>query len=359
MILKNTFQKWTIIPIIAIFTFGVTEIASRNPQFVETHYSQKIYPIIATFFSSISNILPFSLDDIFYILLIIATILLIILLLFRKISFKKTEKIVLNILATVYVLFYILWGFNYFRKDLNERLGLVEQKPDTEKFIIQLENLIENTNNSFCLFEKFNKTEIDFLIEESYKKCSPVLKINYPAGNRTDKKITFSRFFAKAGISGYYGPFFNEVHVNEKVLPVEYPFVLAHEKAHQLGITSEAEANFYAWLVCTRSNSKQLQYSANLLVLTFFLYQGYELKEYPKIVSKLNENVIKDFQHIRENWMNLRNEKINKVATRVNDTYLKSNKVEQGIEDYKGVVKFVMDFSQDSVFQRKYNLMVN
>ncbi|MBT6004138.1 MAG: hypothetical protein HOG79_00345, partial [Prolixibacteraceae bacterium] len=46
-----------------------------------------------------------------------------------------------------------------------------------------------------------------------------------------------------------------------------------------------------------------------------------------------------------------------KVASKVNDTYLKTNKIEKGIEDYYGVVKHVMDISQDSVFQRKWDLV--
>jgi DNA-binding transcriptional MerR regulator len=196
-------------------------------------------------------------------------------------------------------------------------------------------------------------------VEKSYKNLAPALKINYPGGKRKAKEITFSSFFAKAGISGYYGPFFNEVHINNTILPEEYPFVLAHEKAHQFGITSEAEANFYAWLACFGSSSKQLQYSANLQILRFFLYHGYSLKNYREIVSMLDENVKSDFRRIQEHWEQLRNEKVDKIANKVNDTYLKTNKIEKGIEDYTGVVKFVMDFSQDSVFQEKWNLNLN
>jgi hypothetical protein len=354
---KSRYQfrfKWLVVPVFAVVTFGLTKIAVQNPQITEAVYSQNIYPFLASVFSSFSNIFPFSLDDIFYIFLIAGTFVLIALLGFRKISFKKTGKILLNVLAATYALFYLLWGFNYFREDLNRRLNLAEQKPDTDKFVQQLGMLIESTNRSYCTFDNFDKKTIDSLVELSYKNLAPALKINYPAGKRNDKKITFSHFFASAGISGYYGPFFNEVHVNKKLLPIEYPFVLAHEKAHQLGVTSEAEANFYGWLVCTQSNSKQLQYSANLYVLKFFLYQGYQLKVYPELIKKLDSNVKADFKRIKKHWDELRNEKVNKVASKVNDTYLKTNKVEKGIEDYFGVVKFVIDFQTDSVFQGKW-----
>lgn len=356
---KYFFRKWLVLPWLAIFTFGFTEFVSHNPKYVEIIYSQNIYPKIASTFSFFSNLIPISLDDLFYILLILTVILLVSFLIFKKISSRKTAKIILNIFAAFYILFYVLWGLNYYREDLNTRLHLAEQKPDTKPFIQQLEILIANTNDSYSSFEIFDKKKIDVLTEESYQQLAATLKIDYPSGKRKDKTITFSRFFAKAGISGYYGPFFNEIHVNSNVLPVEYPFVLAHEKAHQFGITSEAEANFYAWLVCTKSNSKQLQYSANLHILRFFLYQGYQLEQYPEIISKLDEEVKTDFQRIRENWTKLRNEKVDKIASKVNDTYLKTNKVEKGVEDYTGVVKFVMDFSLDSAFQKKHNLNNN
>lgn len=355
MILK----KWFVLPVLALFVFGLTQLASAFPEITEEWYAQKTYYFFAVIFSNISSLFPFSIDDIFYFILIAAFILILVLIIFRKVTFKKAGKLALNILASIYILFYVFWGLNYFRSDLNTRLDLSGKSPDTETFKRQLKIQIENTNQSYCSFENFNKHTVDSLVEESYKNVADVLKINYPAGKRKAKEITLSGFFAKAGISGYYGPFFSEIHVNKNLLPVEYPFVLAHEKAHQFGITSEAEANFYAWLVCTQSNSKQLQYSANLHILRFFLYQGYSLKEYPDLVSCLDEKVKNDFQRIRQNWENMRNEKVDKVATKVNDTYLKSNKIEKGIEDYFGVVKFVMDYSQDSLFQEKWNLNRN
>ncbi len=356
---KTASKNWIILPVLAILVFLLTRVAVHFHSLVEHWYSQKLYVVIARFFSAISSLFPFSLDDLFYIILILLLIILLILPFFRKISFGKALKTILNVLAGVYILFYILWGFNYSRPDLNARLGIPKQKPDTKLFSEKLQKLIDTTNVDYCTFNDFDKNRIDSLVEASYKKLAPVLKINYPQGKRRAKKITFSRFFAKAGISGYYGPFFNEIHVNKYVLPVEYPFVLAHEKAHQFGITSEAEANFYAWLVCTSSPSKQLRYSANLQVLRYFLYQGSGLKIYPEMVKRLNKNVIDDYRKIRENWDKLRNDKVDKIASKVNDTYLKTNHVKKGIDDYNDVVQLVMDFSYDPVFQKKNHLTVH
>ncbi|HKL32527.1 MAG TPA: DUF3810 domain-containing protein, partial [Tangfeifania sp.] len=343
-------------PLLALLTFLGTEWLAANPQWTDAVYSRQIYPVFASILSAISAVLPFSLDDLFYILLIVCAFLLTGLLIFKKISLKKTGKTVLNIVAITYILFYLFWGFNYFRMDLNNRLELATQQPDTEDFLNVFEKLVEQTNLSHTAFKNFSKSEIDSLVEKSYQELSPVLQIGYPAGKRPAKNITFSRFFAQAGISGYYGPFFNEIHLNKNLLPVEYPFVLAHEKAHQFGITGESEANFYAWLVCTQSESEKLKYSANLMILRYFIFQGFRLEKFPEIIKKLDEPVKNDMQKIREHWANLRNEKIDRAATKMNDAYLKTNKIEEGVKDYRGVVKHVMDFSLDSAFQKKWNL---
>jgi hypothetical protein len=325
----------------------------RFPLIAEHYYSQKIYPLLATLISSLSKWIPFSLDDLFYFLLIITGILLVVLLIVRKLSIKTAGLIVLNVLAVVYVSFYLLWGFNYFRADLNTRLDLKSGINDGEEFMTVFSNLVMETNNSYSTFDDFDEEEIARLIEDSYKHFAPVLKLRYPGGSRRAKAITMSGFFAQAGISGYFGPFFNEVHLNSKLLPVEYPFVLAHEKAHQFGITGESEANFYAWLVCTGSDSGQLRYSANLIALRYFMYYGYGQEEYREIISILDGRVVEDIRKVQHHWNQLRNEKVENVAAKVNDAYLKTNQVEKGIRDYTGIVKHIMDFSLDSDFRKK------
>lgn len=353
---KYLFQKWLILPYLALATFILTEILAANPALTEKYYGAKVYPFIASLFSQISMLLPFSLDDIFYILLILSLGILIILLILKKISVKTSGKLVINTLSAIYVLFYFSWGFNYYRPELNQRLNIENRQPDTEEFIILLKELVDSTNKSHTTFDDFDRKKIDLLVEQSYKKLARALQLDYPAGSRPAKNITFSRFFAQAGISGYYGPFFSEVHVNTFNLPVEFPFVLAHEKAHQFGITGEAEANFYAWLVCSRSSSKKLRYSGNLIILRYFIYQGYQLNGFEKIIEQLDEKVKEDLRKIQEHWMQLRNDKVDRVAAKVNNAYLKTNKVEKGIEDYHGVVKYVMDYELDSAFQKRWNL---
>ena len=328
----------------AVLTFALTELAAAFPASTEKIYSRGLYPVIASILSPASNLLPFSVDDIFYISLILAFLIFSTLVIFRKVGLKKYTIGLINTIAIVYTSFYWLWGFNYFREDLNKRLDLTEQKVSEENFRNALDLIISSANNNKVDTFSLDKKEINDRIENSYKKLSTFLKIKYPQGERRPKNITFSDLFAKATISGYFGPFFNEVHINKYLLPVEYPWTLAHEKAHQFGITSEAEANFYAWLTCSNSADKQIKYAGSLNLLFYFLYEAKKLPDYSEIVSKLDKGVKNDITRIVEHWSGLRDENIEKVAEKANDTYLKTNKIEKGIEDYDGVVKFVTDY---------------
>ncbi|KJF43977.1 DUF3810 domain-containing protein [Draconibacterium sediminis] len=349
-------HKWLILPALAGIVFALTLILRRHPGFVETWYAQRIYPFIASILSTISFVFPFSLDDSFYAILILMPVVLLVQLFTKRIKWKAAGKFLLNTIATVYILFYVLWGFNYFRSPLPDRLGIKDREPDTEEFVQFIHQYVTELNQLHCDFDTVDKAEIDRLIEESYQHLAPVLQFAYPMGKRPDKTITFSGFYVKSGITGYFGPFFNEVHVNKKILPIEYPYVLAHEKAHQLGITSEAEANFYAWLVCLNSSSQQIRYSAKLFISFHFFRQARGLEAYKDLVAKISPEVQADINRITEHWNKLRNATMDKTASKLNDAYLKHNNIKSGIKDYTGVVDHVMNFSLDSAFQQRHGL---
>lgn len=345
---RKAFPIW-----LALATFGLTELFARHEAVTEKVYSQAIYPVVAFLLSFVSRWVSFSMDDAFYLLLAVLLIILLILMAFRKIKFGRFLLLILQTLAICYVLFYWFWGFNYFRSGVNDRLQIVKSKPDTVEFVSVFESLIAQTNESYCTFDHTSYSTLDSLVEASYQKNASFLKLKYPQGKRRPKPITLSSFFAKASIAGYYGPFFSEVHLNDSLLRIEYPAVLAHECAHQFGVTSEAEANFYSWIVCTRSESQQLRYSANISMVGYFLSQARRLHNFQDLVHQINKPVLEDLRKIQDHWEKMRNEKIDKVAGKVNDVYLKTNKIQKGIEDYFGVVQFVMDYSTDSLAQRR------
>ncbi len=317
----------------ALITFACVRIGASQPGLIEKYYSEGLYPLIAETFSLFSRSVPFSLWDLFWIVFVLVLSSGLFLVIFKRLKFSSFILRLFKALAIIYSLFYLTWGFNYFRPKIENRVGWTKPLPDESFFRQILDSVIVKTNKSYTpIFTAEYKT-IDSLVEKSYMENARVLKIDYPNGSRTPKTMILSSLFAKSGVSGYFGPFFNEIHLNNYLLPVEYPFVLAHEKAHQFGITDESEANFAAYVICSTSPDPRLQYSGNMQLLLYFLSDARKLKDYKDYVSHIDSNVIKDIQSERKHWKDLENKTLDHVQTAANNAYLKTNRIEEGIKN--------------------------
>ena len=334
--------------ILSLLVFLSTRLSIRNPQFVEHNYSRGIYPVIAKSFSLISNVIPFSLWDVFWVLIILLLISGLILVAFRKIRFYWFSLRTLQLVALLYSFFYFVWGYNYFRPKIEQRIDWKIPQADPVIFRSILDSLITQTNLNYIAILSSEYPHIDTLVEESYRKVSPELGINYPNGTRRPKTMIFSSFYVKLGLSGYFGPFFNEIHVNHYVLPIDYPFLLAHEKAHQFGITSEAEANLVAFVVCVRSDDQCLRYSGYQSLLLYFLRDASHLKEYKEYLNKIDQRVLQDFRSRQKYYAGLENITLSKMQTAVDNSYLKANNIEKGVKNYNQVVSLVIDWYYNS-----------
>lgn len=334
--------------VLAILVFITVRYSVRNSRLVELYYSTGIYPFIAKLFSGLSHLFPFSLWDIFWIFTILLIISGLILVVFRRIKLGWYSLRVLQFAALLYAFFYVVWGFNYFRPKIETRIRWEKPKADETVFRSILDSIIVHTNSSYISISPSDYPTIDQLVEESYLKNSKKLGINYPNGSRRPKIMLFSSFFAKSGVSGYFGPFFNEVHLNYYLLPMEYPFVLAHEKAHQFGITNEAEANLAAYIICITSDDRRLQYSGYVNLVVYFLSDASNLKDVKDFIRKIDKPVILDLRFQRRHWQGLQNKTLNNVQTAANNAYLKTNHIEEGVKNYNQVVALVISYYLNS-----------
>ena len=344
MRIKSFYFKKTFPFLLLIITVLVQLLFKNNRALTEGVYSTGIYWGVATVMSRISSLFPFSLDDLFYSLLVILFLAGLALVLLKKLELKKFSIRCVQVVVLVYVSFYWLWGFNYYRQPAHERLGLTKSNANDSTFILVFNEVIEKANLYYVPDSVFNMGELNHTIESSYQGLADYLKIKYPSGKRPIKHITFSDFFAKATILGYYGPFFNETHINKHLTPWDIPVVAAHEKSHQLGVSSEAEASFYGWLVSVNSKDNFVRYAGWFYALEYFVYQSRKLKDRKGYIKKIRPEIIEDMKRRHKHWMAWRNETIDNAASKVNDAYLKSNNVEGGIDDYNGVVQLIVDY---------------
>jgi hypothetical protein len=210
-----------------------------------------------------------------------------------------------------------------------------------------LDSIIVMTNRNYITLSRDEYARFDSLVEDSYKKNSVSLGIVYPNGVRRPKKMIFSSFFSKLGVSGYFGPFFNEIHLNSFLLPIDYPFVLAHEKAHQFGFTSEAEANFAAFVICINSGDQRLKYSGCQSLLLYFLKNASHMKDYHQVFDKIDKRVVDDLRMRQKYYGGLQNESLSDMQTAANNAYLKANNIERGVKNYDQVVSLVLGWYQN------------
>ena len=330
-----------------IIIYLIINILALNSGITEQFYSSGIYPYIARIFSAFSNLFSFSLWDIFWMVAVFSLMIGLIFVFLGKLKPWKYGLRVLQMTAILYTFFYFIWGFNYFRPKFETRMGWEHPKTDEKEFRSVLDSIIFHTNLTQMTISPNDYPEIDKLVEASYRNNSAGLGINYPNGTRRPKTMIFSSFFAKSGVSGYFGPFFNEIHLNYYLLPMEYPFVLAHEKAHQFGITNEAEANLCAFIVCTTANDPRLQYSGYISLLLYFISDAVQLKDTSDYIRKIDKKVILDLRFQRSHWQGLRNVTLDKAQTAANNAYLKTNHIEAGVKNYNQVVSLVMGWYQN------------
>ena len=113
------------------------KVLSFFPDFVERFYSNGLYLYISKINRMLLGWIPFSVGDIAYMVFI--------LLVFRwlyqnRIGFLKNWKInglsILSFFSIVYFLFHFLWGLNYYRIPLHEKIGI-----ENEYTKLQLQNL--------------------------------------------------------------------------------------------------------------------------------------------------------------------------------------------------------------------------
>ena len=332
--MKNEELKKFVVPVI-ILTFIL--FCARKPALAEW-YMQVCYPTIAVVLSFISRWTPFSLFDLLIIAAIVVFFASLIMMLIRRFSFRRWGNLFVATILWIVVWFYLSWGIGYFRPDFYERFEIEPPEEDREFFEAFVERYIHLLNGAYIAEPYFfDAKEVNDEIETLYAMRHDLLQLPYPCGWRRTKKTIAEPLMTRMGVAGYFAPFFNELHVNNFSLPTTYPYTLAHEKAHQMGIANEAECNLYATIICTSSEHPLVRYSGYLQTTSYLLGNMRKIspeERYREIVDKIDPRIIADYRAIREHWQSALNPTLSDMQEKVYDTYLKTNKQRSGVLSY-------------------------
>jgi len=329
---------------------------STRTDLVEEYYSTGIYPIVSKIFRLLFGWIPFSIGDVIYLILIILALTYII---------KKRKSIwqhklrfirnVLMILSVTYFTFHLMWGLNYYREPLANKLDLKANK-DFQDLVEFTELLILKTNEfqfkitqdssvavniPYSQKQIFNKTISGYA---HLQRTHPLLSYDTPSL----KTSLISKGLTYMGYAGYLNPFTNEAQVNGLLPNFRFPIVAGHEIGHQLGYSAENETNFIGYLVTANNKDNYFKYAAYAYALGYCLndVRRGDTDVFDRLMLILNPGVKNNFQEMAVFWKSYENP-MEPVFKTIFDSFLKANNQTEGIRSYNAVVSFLVAYHKD------------
>ena len=326
----------------------------RNPEWVESCYSEKFYPLVSELHGGFFNLFPFSAGDILYFFMIVFSIRY-----FYKFftaEVKKPLHIVRDIgalVALISLLFHLSWGINYHRKPLNEQMGMGIEYDQTE-LENTLNDLITKSNELHLSLVGIDSLAVDFPYSkmELFEKAVSFdpLTNNQLEGIHKVKKSLFSLPLTYMGYSGYLNPLTLEAQVNSKIPKISFITTILHETAHQMGYASEKEANFIAFFSAINSEDPYVQY-AGYTFATRYCYGDLLIADHEKaieMIGNLNLGIVKNIRAVNRFWVDYKNP-LRPVLKKTYDGYLKANGQKSGIVSYNEMVGLVINHHKKSI----------
>jgi hypothetical protein len=343
----------TIIALSIIPQYFLVKLVAQFPEFIETYYSNGVYPYISKMFRHVLGWLPFSFGDLVYAFAIIYILRW--LFVNRKRIFKDTKYWLIDVfcaVSLVYFAFHLFWGLNYYRLPLYKSLHL-EADYTTEQLVLVTEKLIVKANDLHLKITKndtlkvdipYSKTDILQMAPDGYdglKDEFPHLEY-YP---KSVKKSLFSYPLTYMGFSGYLNPLTNEAHVDALIPVYKFPTTTSHEMAHQLGFAAENEANFIGCLAAINNTDIYFKYTGYSFALRFCLNEIHRRDEalYEGIVKNVNKGILENYKEVRTFWESYQNP-FEPLFKQTYSSYLKANKQDKGMESYSYVVALFVNY---------------
>jgi hypothetical protein len=342
-----------IIILLAPLTLMVNLIVKNYPDFVERYFSDTTNRLVRQVLSLITGVFPFSIAEFLVLSLVVILVGLAVILIIKIVQGKFEEQLINTAvyLSLLYVLFMFLWGFNYNRLSFDKISGLKIEKSSKEELYELCQNIIDRANKLRANVVENSKGVMTIsggyrdVFSRAAKGYENAVKI-YPqlGGSYGDPKpILLSERMSYTGITGIYIPYTGEANVNVNVTDFTLPATTLYEMAHQRGFAREDEANYIAYVACLQHPDSDFRYSGIMLALVYSMNALAEndMDAYKELRSKYSEGVLRDLKYDAEFWNRYRG-KVEKISNKVNNTYLKSNGQEDGVESYGRMVDLLI-----------------
>ncbi len=310
--------------------------------------------------TTLSNILPFSLAEIF--ILLIPLVLAFVIFIGVRASKSKEKSasliiLLISMLALIYFLFVFTCATGYQATSIDKSFAFEVEEVSVEDLSDTVEWL-KGEASALCdeslFLDKgsvmpFSFSEMNEKLNSAFKKVNEEnsLFLNYYTRS---KPVIFSDAMGYTHTLGIYTFFTGEANINMSYPDYTTVFTAAHEMSHQRGIARENEANFLAFIVCINSDDDYIRYSGYVNMLEYVLNAlaraDYEL--YANTFTSLPTPIRREISAYSEIYRKYDKTVVGEISQNLNDSYLKSQGTE-GRVSYGMVVDLAVAYYKENV----------
>lgn len=298
-------------------------------------YSRTVGHFFRTVLASLTNMFPMSVAEaiIIYVPFILASLIIFVVKMEEDSpAFIRLVSGLVAVITLVYTIFTATFAAGFYVRDIGEYFGIERREISIDELYEATTITVNELNETYSEIEGrgMNATTMGMDYDELNASLLVAFDDLYgeyahpPKMTSRVKPIVLSEPMTYTHISGVYTFFTGEANINVNYPDFVIPYTAAHELSHQRGVSREDEANFVAFLVCSRSNDAYVRYSG---YLNMFQYMSSALasvsyEKYAEVCAGLDDGIIEELVSYSSFFDKYRDNIAANVSDTVNDSYL-------------------------------------
>ena len=313
----------------------------------------------------IMSLAPIALWDTGALVLIIVAIVLLVRCIRRRKGLALWFSVVALVVSWSYFSFTAGWALNHYAPSLASEMDLAVHESSVDELEDATRYYLEEAAR---LAPQVPRDADGHLVRQDFFELAGIAGSSYgELGQRWDifdgprlpvKALLFyGPILLYSGHTGIFWAPTGESGVPLDCADADQPFIMCHEAAHRLGIASEREANFAAFLACTSSDDVRLRYSGYYNAFGYCLnaLASADRDRAQQMLDEVAESelydgavlVFIDRADTRAHY-DAYEGPFEDVGRAVNDGYLRSFGEEQGVRSYGLVVDYLIAWHEES-----------
>lgn len=253
-----------------------------------------------------------------------------------------------------------LWGIDYRASSFRDKTGFTTHPLTGEELQEAAAFFVAQANTAAASVPRDGEGrmtgEIEKLLDASLTVYD-TLDSRFPplaAQSRRPKAMLFSRLMSHMGFTGVFFPYTAESNINTDQTLAFIPATIAHELAHQRGVTSEQEANFLGVTAAVTSGDPAYVYSGWLTGAVYLMNALYRADPaaWTALYATFSESLRTDWEANAAYWAALQSP-VTEASEKVYDTYLRANGQTMGMQSYGACVDLLVAYYEQGGYTAK------